>query len=269
MKTFFVTLVYYLGLSSCAVHGMQKSTRKCFCTQKCYISALLSSFAGGLIRDTAILHIYPVVFTINCLPEIAFVLITSFLYSHVSHNQKHIDVFTVFTDAAGTGRFLTLGVDMVLSFKDDFALAVLSGACTGLCGSIASSIFVGEPIKHILLSNLSYKFFSIAGAALYTDLIKSNIDKVDAQIAIVIYTLCILTVCNNIKFIKKMCTKAIYATQIQNAYGNWILLGTLVSLYICSRQFYSKLLKATDISKRSKIHNQKQIFYLYHRIRQM
>lgn len=268
MKTIF-TLIYYLGLSSCSVQGMQKSAGKCFCTQSRYISALLSSFAGGLIRDVVILHTYPAVFTIACLPEITVVLITAFLYSSVSHNRENLELFSVFTDSIGMGQFLTMGVDKALSFKDDFALAMLSGACTSLGGGIVASIFIGESIKQILLSNLSYRLFSIAGAVLYSNLIKSNIDHTDAQLAMVVYTLCILPVCGNTKSIKKLCARAIHAAQEQNACTSWDFLGTIISLYICSRQFYAKLPGTTDISKRLKIHNNKRIIYLYHRILQM
>lgn len=269
MKTIF-TLIYFLGLLSCTAQGIRKAADKCFCAQLCYVSAFLSSFAGGFIRDIMLLHVYPVIFTSDCIPDIMAVVIAIFLCTRFFHNQKQVKSFVTFTDSIGMGSFLSIGVDRALSIKNNYALAILSGVCTSLGGGIVTSlIFSGESIRQIMLANLSYRLFSALGTVFYATLIKSDIDPIDAQIAIIIYTLCALPICGNLKPLKKRCARALHTTQNKNTYANWVCLSTIVLLYSRGRQFYSKLPSVTDVSNHFKIHNNKRIIYLYHRIRQM
>lgn len=269
MKTIF-TLIYFLGLLSCTAQGIYKAADKCSCAQSCYASAFLSSFAGGLIRDIMILHVYPVIFTSDCIPDIMVVVISIFLCTRYFHNQKQVKSFVTFTDCIGMARFLVIGVDRALSIKNNYALAILSGVCTSMGGGIVTSlIFSGESIRQIMLANLSYRLFSVLGTVLYATLIKSAADPIDAQIAMIIYTLCTLPICGNLGPLKKRGARALHIAQNKNTYANWDCLSTIVLLYSRSRQFYSKLPSVTDVSNHFKIHNSKRIIYLYHRIRQM
>lgn len=269
MKTIF-TLIYFLGLLSCTAQGIRKAADMCYCTLLCCVAAFLSSFAGGLIRDIMLLHIYPVIFTSDCIPDIMAVVIAIFLCTRFFRNQKQVKSFVTFTDCIGMARFLVIGVDRALSIKNNYPLAILSGVCTSLGGGIVTSlIFSGESIRQIMLANLSYRLFSVLGTVFYATLIKNDADPIDAQIAMIIYTLCTLPICGNLKPLKKLCVKALHNAQNKNTNANWDCLITIVLLYSRSRQFYSKLPIVTDVSNHFKIHNNKRLIYLYHRIRQM
>ena len=269
MKTIF-TFIYFLGLLSCATQGVRKAADNYFCTQLCYVSAFLSSFAGGMIRDIMILHVYPVVFTSACLPDITTVIIAAFLYIRILRNQKQIKSFIIFTDSIGMAQFIVIGVDKALSLNNNYLLAVLSGACTSLGGGIVVSlIFSGESIRNIMLANLSYRLFSILGTVLYATLIRSDVNPIDAQMVMIIYTLCVLPICGNVKTLKKVCRREIRNTQHNKHCMNLICLNSIFLLYIYSRQYYYKLPRVTYISKRYSIRNNKRIIYFYHRIRQM
>ncbi len=261
-----LTLIYFLGLVSCSVQGVRKIINKRVRTYFCYISAVLTSFAGGMIRDVIILHIYPVVFTTDCLPDTSVVIVTTFLCIHFIHKQKQLKAFVILTDSIGMAQFIAVGVDKALSLKNNYALAVISGVCTSLGGGFVSCIFSREPIKQILLSSLSYKLCSILGVILYVNLIHSGADPIDAQTAMLLYTLCVLPICGNFKAIKKLYIRAMQTT---NICMNLECLYTIITLYVHSSQYLYNLPSATKISIHFKTYNKKQIVYLYHRIRQM
>ena len=268
MKTV-LTLIYYLGLLSCSIQGVRKATDKCVCTQSCFVSAFLSSFAGGLIRDIIILHVYPAVFTTDCFLDITVVFATAFIYMRFIHKKVQVKPYIIFTDSIGMGQFITIGVDKALLFKKSYTFAVISGVCTCLGGGIVSSIFNGVPVKQIALSNLSYKFFSVSGVVLYTFFLKSGADPIDAQTGMIIYTLCVLPVCGNTKSLKKLCVCLLHTTQTRSECMNLYCINTIVCMHFSGKQCYFNSIRITNIPKHLKVYNKKQRIYLYHRIRQM
>lgn len=263
-------VIYYFGLVSCGIQGIQKANKNRYSVPMCFLAAFLSSFAGGLIRDIWILHTNPVVFTFDCIPEIIIALGSAWIYSQNLYKKKHIKLFIILTDSAGISQFLVIGSNKALLFKENYAFAVLSGVCTSLGGGIASSIFTGESIRQTMLSNLRYRITDIAGAIIYAILLKNNVNQTVAQIVILVYTFFFISICNNLIFevIKRVIAKKIYFAYKYNTYINWEYIFVIVKMQIYKRQFCCKLPKSTLLPAcLPNLNIQRTI--LFHRIRQM
>lgn len=264
------TIIYFLGLASCGIQGVQKADKNHLNTPKRLLSAFLSAFGGGLTRDVWILHTHPAVFAISCLPEIIIALGSALLYSHFMCTNSYINLFTIIADSAGLAQFITIGIDRALSFKEDYAFAVLSGVCTSLGGGIISSIFSGESIKKTMCSNPIYRITDLIGAIIYAILLKNNVDRNCAQATIVIFTLLFATPCNHIviQAIEMLVKKALKIIPLYNTYTNWSFVLVMIKLSFLSNQFCGKIDGIIVSPIRQPILNRQRTF-LYHRLRQM
>lgn len=271
---FILKLIYYLGLASCGMQGIQKNYNKhsnALIQHLCdFISSFLAAFGGGLLRDGVMLHTYPAVFTKDGFQDVLIALSSALFYSKTLYKKRYMELLIILTDAISLAQFTTIGIDRALLFKENYAFAVLCGIITSLGGGILSSIFTGESIKKIIQSNFIYRLIDIVGAIIYVILLKKGIDQIFSQVVVVLYTFFLIIICNSLihEFLKKFITEIVCITSKCNTNTNWAYLIFKAKLYICSRQFYCKLPNYTVLLKRFPIICRQRTF-LYHRIRQM
>lgn len=262
-------VIYFLGLASCGIQGVQRAYRKQLSTPRHILSAFLSAFGGGLTRDACLLNTHPAVFAITCLPEIIIALGSALLYLHFSCINRHIELCVVLADSLGLAQFITIGVDRALSFKENYTLAFFSGVCTSLGGGIISSILSGETIKKVMCSNLPYRIIDVAGTALYIILIKNDIDQTCAQATIVFLTFFAIF-CNRlvVETIEKFVAKALTVFKIHSIYVNWELVLLCVKLSNLNKYFCGKISNIIVLPRFQPALGRPRTF-LYYRIRQM
>ncbi len=268
-------IIYYLGLASCGMQGIQKSYKKTHSNTliqhlRNYISSFLSAFGGGVIRDGLMLRTHPAVFTKDALQDLLITLGSALFYSKILYKKRCIELLIILTDAIGLAQFITIGVDRALLFKENYAFAVLCGVITSLGGGILSSVFTGESIKKIIQSNFIYRLIDIVGAIIYVILLIKDIDQTISQVVVVFYTLFLIIICNNLihELLKRVFIKTVCITLKSNTYTNWDYLNFKFKSYICSKQFYCNLPNLPVLLMRFPIICRQRTF-LYHRIRQM
>lgn len=183
---FFATLVYYLGIASCGIQGAENAYKLPY-TGNTIVSSFLTAFGGGLIRDIVLLNRFPVVFTSQCIPDIAIALFSGMMYKNV-RQKKIIKFLSVFADAASLGQFISIGINKAIPVTDSELVIVTCGIVTALGGGILSRIFCGYSIKHIIYSNINYRFFTALGAIMYYQFIQIGIEHITVQTIIIVYT---------------------------------------------------------------------------------
>lgn len=269
-----LTAIYYAGIASCGIQGAEKSTHH---MQKntiiIMLCAFLSGFAGGLIRDIIVLHVYPAALTIECLPDILTALFAALLCIKVKE-KKYIKWFSVPADSAGLAQFISIGVNKASIIFDDKFIQFTCGVTTALGGGIISSLFFGESLKEILSKSIPYRLLTVIGTIIYIYCVDTSADIVSAQCLLVLYTSITISLCDTKTrtWLKCYVAKAI----LQHQY--------LVNIYSFGIQPINNILPPLRISPLlfSQIYNEYKInynFYLYfsnkslvlqlHRIRQM
>lgn len=269
-----LTAIYYAGIASCGIQGAEKLThhlqRNSIARMIC---AFLSGFAGGLIRDVIILHVYPAAFTVGCLPDIITALFAAKLYVKAKE-KKYIQWFSILADSAGLAQFISIGVNKAAIISDDISIQLICGIITALGGGIISSLFCGDSLSKILSKNLPYRLLTVIGTIIYIYWINTGIDIVTAQGILVLYTSISISLCNRTIHTHLMdyVIRAIFNPQ------------NLYSIYSISIQSIKNMLPPLRISTChiSQTQNEYKInynFYLYfssrsivlrlHRIRQM
>ena len=185
--------VYYIGIAACGIQGAEKS--KFQSPERILIASFLAAFGGGLIRDILLLNTHPVVFTLNCIPDISIALLSGYLYSKIS-NQRLVKWVSIFADAAGLGQFISIGVDKANNMGGNDIIAFICGITTALGGGILSSIFCGVSIRKIISTNIIYRVWTLWGTVIYIFLLNSGEQHSFAQLIIVVYTIITITASN-------------------------------------------------------------------------
>lgn len=214
MMTTILNVIYFAGIASCGIQGAEKAMRIKFGMVRRFICAFLSAFAGGLIRDIIILHVYPAALTATCIPDIITALIAAFIYMH-KPKSKYIQWFSILADAIGLSQFISIGIAKATVNGANTIVAFLCAITTALVGGIISSLFSRESIKTVIFSNIAYRLCTIAGTIIYMYWINCGDDQLVAQVKLAIYTLSTSSVCNNIIRIKikKIILKIIFILQ--------------------------------------------------------
>lgn len=191
-------LIYFFGIASCGVQGAQKAKSNILSISHPSIIEFFSAFGGGLIRDIFILRVYPVAFTLECVPDIITALASGTFYLSPQKNKsihKFLNKLTVVTDACGLGTFIAIGADKAISLGASPLIVLLCGITTSLGGGILSSMLCNISIKEVLCTNIMYRFSAIIGAIFYPLWVKSMGANI-AHIAIIVYTFVTILVWN-------------------------------------------------------------------------
>lgn len=135
------SMVYYLGIFSCALQGAEKGKDDYYTPIHRYV---LNSFGGGLIRD-CILAVPPWLFTRQALPDLIFVILVGCIYScyflhrlHKDH-KKFIDIIILLTDALGLGSFIAIGMNKAFICTNNPIVIIICGYITAIGGGILAS----------------------------------------------------------------------------------------------------------------------------------
>ncbi len=190
--------IYFFGIASCGIQGAQKAKSNKLNIFYPPIIEFFSAFGGGLIRDIFILSVYPVAFTLECIPDIIIALISGTFYLWLQNKRgihKFLNQLIVVTDACGLGTFIAIGADKAISLGASPFIVFLCGITTSLGGGILSSILCNTSIKEVLCTNKMYRFSAIIGAIVYPLWVKSMGANI-AHIAIIIYTFAAILACN-------------------------------------------------------------------------
>lgn len=193
--TTFLTIIYFAGIASCGIQGAEKGMRMRVNWIKHLMSAFLSAFAGGIIRDVILLNTHPTALTTTCLPDITIALVSALIYMRISP-KKYIQILSFWADAIGLSQFIAIGIDKANSNEATAFITFLCGITTALGGGIISSFFSGEPINKIMSSNISYRLSAITGTIFYMDWINCGVDISIAQVKLMLFTLLSSSVCN-------------------------------------------------------------------------
>ena len=264
-------IIYYIGIAACGIQGAEKSKKIYFNVLYILTCALLTAFSGGFTRDTAVLYTYPVVFTLECLPDITVALLSAITFHVHEYKRKQIMLFAIIADAVGLAQFITIGVDKAVDMGASDIIAFISGITTALGGSIVSSLFCGDSIKKILSSNLIYRIHTIIGAFIYISLLNNGVAQLTAQMTVVLYTGVFATSCNSIVRIatKKYISRTLRVLQQSNS--RYSDIQQQMSEYCFKKPFFCQ---AQGFNTYKYFYcnlcfsNSKKVL-MYHRIRQM
>lgn len=142
-NTIIISLIYYIGIASCAAQGAEKGKDKNNISILYYI---INSFGGGLMRDTILLKVHPWLFTVSALYDIIVVVVIGYLYSYYfficKADKKWYDIamkFVAITDILGLGSFICIGMDKAFDYSDNIFIIVASGYITAVGGGILAS----------------------------------------------------------------------------------------------------------------------------------
>lgn len=266
-------LIYYSGIASCGIQGAEKAQKSNKNIVLSLITAFLSAFGGGIIRDIVILKVKPAVLSLSTLPDISIALIFAIIYLKTSKSKKahnSINLFAVFTDILGLAQFISIGVDRALIFNSDINIAFICGITTALGGGIISSLFCGKGIQKILMSNFKYNLNTIIGTSFYIFMLNTNVPCVKAQLILVLYTsISNLSINEKIKEIikKYYMTRSHIIKCKHSSYQMIIQQELIISIIICGhKKTYYKYVDSQKTFHNILSHRQR--FLLYHRILQ-
>lgn len=169
-KTIIISLIYYVGIASCAAQGAEKGKYENSIPLLYYIA---NAFGGGFIRDIILLGVHPWLFTSSALPDIVLVIIIGSLYTHYffiyKAGKKSYDIMVrivTITDTLGLGSYICIGMDKAFIYSDNIFTIVACGYITAIGGGIIVS---EEPLTRILKSKtiIRYHFVTILGCFFY------------------------------------------------------------------------------------------------------
>lgn len=169
-NTLFISLIYYVGICSCAAQGAEKGTHDSNIPVLRYIA---NAFGGGFIRDIVFLGVYPWLFTLSALPDIILVLITGFLYTYYffickTYKKQYGIVKRLVTiiDALGLGSFICIGMDKAFTYSSNGFIIIVCGYVTAVGGGILAS---GKSLTKIFENRemVRYHIVTLLGCSYY------------------------------------------------------------------------------------------------------
>lgn len=135
------SMVYYIGISSCAMQGAEKGKDDHYPPIHRYV---LNSFGGGLIRD-CILAVPPWLFTREALPDLTLVILVGCIYSYYllrglnKEYKKFANIIVLFTDALGLGSFIAIGMNKALIYTNNTIIIIICGYITAIGGGVLAN----------------------------------------------------------------------------------------------------------------------------------
>lgn len=151
--TIVISLIYYMGIASCAVQGAEKGKHDNSIPILRYIS---NAFGGGFARDLIFLGVHPWLLTLSALPDLIFVIVTGFWYTYhfyilkVSKKYYTITIKAVtITDALGAGSFVYKGMEQAFIYSENIFIIIVCGYVTAIGGGLLAS---GKSLKECFKS---------------------------------------------------------------------------------------------------------------------
>lgn len=185
----YLMFIYYIGIASCGIQGIQKAEKHNNKNIIYSISAFLNSFGGGIIRDLIILIVSPAVISLSSIPDILVALFAAFFYLQISKKTQIFNRwFIIITDALGVSQFIVIGVDKAITYNANLLVCFLSGVTTAIGGGIIASLLSKTNISKILISNVKYYFIVILGTIFYYTMLQINFNILNSQFVLSIYT---------------------------------------------------------------------------------
>jgi len=165
-----ISLIYYIGIASCAAQGAEKGKYK---NNIPILHYMANAFGGGFIRDVIFLNIHPWLLTPSALPDLTIVVIIGFLYTYyffifkVSKKYYRIIMrFVTITDALGLGSFICIGMDKAFVYSNNIFIIITCGYITAIGGGILAS---GKSFTKILKNKkiIYYHLVTLLGCYYY------------------------------------------------------------------------------------------------------
>lgn len=161
-------LIYWLGLVACMAGGYKKG-RPYYRIPLLHF--ILNSFAGGVIRDSFILHTKIWLLTADAIRDIIFVTVTGILYSTANEKISNPSIIRLnnyiisFWDAISLGDFVAIGVDKAFSLGYDNNIAIISGYFTACWGGVLANYL--NPFVIFNVSTIYYHLITFIGCIIY------------------------------------------------------------------------------------------------------
>ena len=135
----------YLAIFAWALSGALVGLRKRFDLVGVFMTALVSSIGGGLIRDGVLLQKIPLVLTNPVyLPEIAATTFLAIALARRLHTAKLIEQAIELIDSVGTPAFAVLGVEIALQAGLPLPGVMMVGCVAGVGGGVLRDVLVRE-----------------------------------------------------------------------------------------------------------------------------
>lgn len=169
-NTIFITLIYFVGIASCAAQGAEKGKYQNYIPLLHYLA---NAFGGGFMRDILLLEVHPWILTLSALPDIVLVIIIGCLYTYyflignVTKKQYNIAIqLVVLTDAFGLGSFICIGMDKAFECSDNVFTIIACGYVTAIGGGLLAS---GKLFTLIFRNkkNICYHLVTLLGCCYY------------------------------------------------------------------------------------------------------
>lgn len=171
-----------MGICTFSVSGAMVGIRLHFDFFGVFISSLLTSLGGGLLRDLILGNVPPAMF--YNYTYFVIILTTTFVVFMIAHFKKNqfiqkediiAKINNVF-DALGLGLFSVIGVQTAINegFIYNPYLAIFVGGITGVGGSMIRDAIISE-VPVILTKNI-YILASLAGSAVYYIFMRNDVD---------------------------------------------------------------------------------------------
>lgn len=181
--------VELLGTVAFAISGSMVAIRKNLDLLGIIVLGVITACGGGMIRDTLIGNLPPMLFVNPIYVSVAtvsaiilFILVRYLKISIEILESERYDLIISISDAVGLGAFTIVGIDTAIAMgldRYDF-LVVFLGVITGVGGGVLRDIMAGE-VPAVLRKHV-YACASIAGAILYTVIM----DIIDQGLAMLI-----------------------------------------------------------------------------------
>lgn len=169
-NTIFISLIYYMGIASCAAQGAEKGKYDNAIPILRYIA---NAFGGGFMRDVIFLGVPPWLLTLSALPDIMLVVIVGFLYTYyfrvckVSNKYYGTAMLIVtISDAFGLGSFVCIGMDKAFLYSNNIFTIIACGYITAIGGGVLAS---GKSIMEIVKRKemIRYHLVTLLGCCYY------------------------------------------------------------------------------------------------------
>lgn len=165
-----ISLIYYVGIASCAAQGAEKGKYENGIPVLRYIE---NAFGGGVMRDVIFLGVHPWLFTLSAFPDFVLVVIIGSLFTYYfficKANNKQYTIamrLVTITDAFGLGSFICIGMDKAYVYSSNIFTIIMCGYITAIGGGILAS---ERPLKNIFSSKetVCYHIITLLGCLHY------------------------------------------------------------------------------------------------------
>lgn len=169
-NTIIISLIYYVGIASCAAQGAEKGK---FNNSIPVLHYIANAFGGGFMRDVIFLGVYPWLLTSSAFPDIALVVAIGFLYTYYfficKTDKKQYGIamrIVTITDAFGLGSFICIGMDKAFVYSRNVFTIILCGYITAIGGGVLAS---EKPLTKIFNSRetVRYHLVTLLGCCYY------------------------------------------------------------------------------------------------------